>query len=324
MKKKLRSQDSAKAIAKRSATRRARLDPLVRQMHAEYTDGKSLNELARKYGKNRRSIRETFGVRGLHVRPHYSPPAARGNDGRIIPTRRHTDAEIAAMIPTLPRVQIPFALRREWRHWTKERRAWLAKKLWAWWDARHPTCVMPTTPFSKGLEPFDYSSDRAQSIAAEVNKGRNSRSFLLRIQLNSRGVIIEGELWYWVADPALGWGAYYTGIWKPGLGRPSLHHHLWEKFHGRPVPASHVIRFADGNKNNFARSNLVLAHRRAVAVENKASALLRKSRATTSLLLRRFQNSKTPSLQPPTAHAHDQLIGQMGARRHAAAGTVPA
>lgn len=44
---------------------------------------------------------------------------------------------------------------------------------------------------------------------------------------------------------------------------------VWEQHHGRPVPDSHVVLFADGNRRNFALANLLLTSRAELVVMNK-------------------------------------------------------
>jgi len=48
----------------------------------------------------------------------------------------------------------------------------------------------------------------------------------------------------------------------------SKHRVIWEQQHG-PVPARHVIIFADGNKTNFDIDNLVCVSRQDLAVRNR-------------------------------------------------------
>ena len=43
----------------------------------------------------------------------------------------------------------------------------------------------------------------------------------------------------------------------------------WERHHGRPVPPSHCVLFADGDRRNFASTNLLLVSRAELAVMNK-------------------------------------------------------
>lgn len=219
--------------------------------------------------------------RGLAVRPPPCRIPARRANGQILPARVHTDSELVRIAASMKRIQIPEVLRLEWRKWPLVKRGWFIDLV------RHrlkSTHDRPMTPVSPGLRPFNYSTPEAQRIAAETNKGLSSRQARVKIDLISEGVIYRGQLWFW--NHKVG---YQRGPWTPGGGRPALHQVIWEEANGRPVPAHHVIRFADGNPNNHRPANLVLAHRNEVARENQASALLRKSRERTRILLERAQ-----------------------------------
>lgn len=52
-------------------------------------------------------------------------------------------------------------------------------------------------------------------------------------------------------------------VWR---GKAAL---IWEQHHGRPVPPRHCVLFADGNRRNFAITNLLLVSRAELAVMNK-------------------------------------------------------
>lgn len=43
----------------------------------------------------------------------------------------------------------------------------------------------------------------------------------------------------------------------------------WEEYHGRPVPKGHIVRFRDGDRENFDEDNLVLVSRGENAILNK-------------------------------------------------------
>lgn len=47
----------------------------------------------------------------------------------------------------------------------------------------------------------------------------------------------------------------------------------WEEYHGRPVPAGHIVRMKDGDKRNFSRENLALVSRAENAILNKFFAM---------------------------------------------------
>jgi hypothetical protein len=186
---------------------------------------------------------------------------------------------------------VPQELKFEWRHWSLARRGKFIACIRA--KLNRPT-DRPCLPFSANVEPFDYSTPRAQAIARQMNAGCTSRQWRAMIRLNSQGVIYQGRLYFWAADGGGGHtGAYYIGPWTPGTGRPALHHIIWRKFNG-PIPAGHVVRARDGNPNNLDPANLYLATRNDVARENQAASLLKKSRAATALLLDRAQARKKP------------------------------
>lgn len=255
---------------------------LVAAMYADYCRPMSLHALGRKYGRDRRSIREVFVCRKLAVRTSPNASWARLPNGQVAPAVPLTPAEIEQLIVTSPRVMVPAMLKREWRSWSWARRQEFINRL----RAHHgDEQARPTTPFSANVEPFDYASPRAHAIARAVNAGGDSRQARTTLKTPSQGVIFEGQLWFWNRK-----AGYQLGLWTPAEGRPVLHKLLWERHHGRPVPPSHVIRFADGNRNNLAPENLLLCSRNEVARENQAAALFRKSRAQTALLLARAQS----------------------------------
>ena len=123
-----------------------------------------------------------------------------------------------------------------------------------------------------------------------MNAGRSSRTAAVAIRIGSQGVIYEGRLYFWSKSCG---PAYFIGPWRPGTGRPPLHHVIWEQHNG-PVPAGHTVRHIDGNRNNLDPANLYLATKNDVCRENQSVALLKKSRALTALILNRSQN-KTPN-----------------------------
>lgn len=49
----------------------------------------------------------------------------------------------------------------------------------------------------------------------------------------------------------------------------AVHAIRWEEYHGRSVPAGHIVRFRDGNRRNFSEDNLVLVTRAENAILNK-------------------------------------------------------
>jgi hypothetical protein len=271
-----------------AATRRSHLDGLVAQMHAEYLGGASLNQLGAKYGRDRRNVAGLFVSRGLALRPAPAMPRD-PQTGRIIPAKPHTEAEIDALIRGLRRLIVPAALRKEWREWPMARRLDFIARARKHLASPHD---QPQTPCSANVEPFAYGSPRAHAIADRENAGRNSRDWRIHLKISSQGVIWRNQLFFWCPDKGLAGGAYYTGIWQPGIGRPALHHIIWEESHGA-VPPGHVVRMRDGNPNNLDPGNLVCVPRDAVCRENQSKALFRKSRERTALLLARAQTPRT-------------------------------
>lgn len=269
----------------------------VAAIHRDYMAGARPFELGRRYGVNPRSLLGMFRLRGLAIRETWMTHVPRLPNGQMAPVTPATPAEIAAMIRATTRMMLPPRLKTEWRHWPPARRARLVRRLWAHVDALRPGHAMPRTPFSANLTPFDYTSPEAQAIARAANLGTNARTGRVKLKLGNRGVIWEGQLWYWTLafrgtpDQPKAWGCYQVGPWRPETGRPMLHHAVWEKTHGREVPAGHVIRFVDGNRNNLDPANLVLRPRGELPAENLGAHRLKKARQQTALLFARHQQT---------------------------------
>lgn len=271
------------AINKRAAvTRRARVDGIARKAHVDYMAGLTMNATARKHGTDKGTLRIAFRRLGLFMRPFKQiARQANGSPVRYVPK---TDTEIRTIIEGMTMIKIPDEIRFEWRSWSMERRRWfisiLREKLKSQ-DER------PQTPFSSNLEPFEYGSPKAVEIARQMNRGRDSRTKAVVIRLSSQGVIYKGRLFFWSRSCG---PAYFVGPWREETGRPPLHHIIWEETNG-PIPEGHVVRHADGNRNNLDPDNLVLATRNDVARENQATHLIKKSRRITALLLDRSQKN---------------------------------
>jgi hypothetical protein len=276
----------AAARAKSVAVKRARLDPEIYRMHADYTKGMSLAAVGRKYGRHRGSVRELFESRGLAIRPPVMKIPPKYANGQIIPAKLITEKELTALIAREPKLRVPVELKLEWRKWSWERRGKFIARLRAKLNSPNDR---PKTPFSSNVEPFDYSSARAQSICAQMNKGTDSRNARIKLDICSQGVIYDGKLWFWCRSKRIG---YQMGPWTPGEGRPCLHRVLWEKANGRKLRADEVVRFIDGNWNNLVPENLTIATRNDLARENQAAGLTRKSREVVDVLLRRSQKGK--------------------------------
>jgi hypothetical protein len=209
----------------------------------------------------------------------YDRNKTRTSLGRFASTLQPLTPEaINKLIAGATRLAVPAALKREWRGWPMERRgefiSRLRKKL------RLPT-DRPNTPFSSNVEPFDYTSPRANQIMNRKNAGRGSKYFAVKMDIKSQGVIYRDELWFWSHKTG-----YQLGPWTPERGRPCLHHHIWRETHGRPVPAGMVLVFKDGNRNNLSPDNLAPATKNDICRQNQAAALTRSSRERTALLLK--------------------------------------
>jgi hypothetical protein len=264
-------------------------DELIGAMYADYQKPMSLNAVGRKYGRDRRAVSELFHRRGLDVRVTQKQ-AARLPNGRIAPYVPLTVEQLEELIADATKLRVPEALKFEWRKWSLERRGDFIARIRA--KLNDPR-DRPDLPFSANVVPFDYASPRAHEICKVVNAGLGSRYAGIKLDICSQGVIYRDRLWFWARKVG-----YQLGPWIPGEGRTALHHQIWEETHGRPVPEKHVVRFADGNCNNFELGNLVLDTRYNLCRENQAAALFQKSRAMTSMLLESAQNKDTHEQTP--------------------------
>ena len=256
----------------------------VAAMYADYQRGMSLAALGRRYGKDRRSIAEVFSRRGYPLRPGTNPNAVRAGKGQFAPFTPLSPAEIDVLVDQAKKVRVPEPLKLEWRHWTMKRRGKFIARLRA--KLNLPT-ERPGAPFSANVEPFDYTTPRAWELVAKMNAGRNSRDARIKLDISSQGVIWKERLWFWSHKVG-----YQSGPWTPQGGRPALHRVIWEDYHGHPLPKSCVVRFADGNPNNFEPENLQLQTRDDICRQNQAAALTRRSRELTSVLLNSNQGKE--------------------------------
>lgn len=264
-------------------------DDLVKQMHADHIAGMRLCDLARKYSRQSRGIRQIFVRRGLAV-------LNRGNAGQFAQTmHRHSDAEVQALVEQSRKFVVPHVLRVEWREWDLERRSFLIRLLVAKHGRRHS---MPEGPFSANVEPFDYTSPKAHEIAARMNQGLNSRDWVCHMKIQSQGVIFDDQLYFWVRD-----NGYVRGHFQIGVGRAVLHRLIYTLQHGE-IPDDGVVRFADGNPNNLDPANLYLASRNDLARENQSAHWTKISRARTAALLKRH-NTPTKT----SHHGPESILG---------------
>lgn len=289
---KCRSQHTPVTHARIAATRRAKSAALIAQMHADYMAPMSMRAVAAKYDRAPACIREFFRSRGLFIRPaKIVPRQANGSPVRYVPM---TAAQIEALLAGATKLKVPDELKFEWRLWAMPRRRDFIHRLRSRLASPNDA---PAGEYSDNVDPFEYGHPRAHAIADQVNAGHDSRQAAQKIKICSQGVIYRDQLWFW--NRSLGCG-YQLGAWTEVDGRPILHHVLWVESNGRPVPPGHVVRHADGNRNNFDPANLVLATRNDVCRENQAQALTKQSRATTALLLARAQTN--------TRHANTDTI----------------
>lgn len=235
----------------------------IEAMWRDYEGGMSLSAVGRKNGRDHQSVRDLFRRRGLPVRPNKTANHCQRVGGRFVPAPMPSAAEIDAMIRQLKRVMIPPGLKSHWRHMTFAERAKLVRKM----RRRLASPVdRPRKPFSRNVEPFDYTTPRAWEIAAKANAGLNSQSWRVKIKLASQGVIYQGQLWFWTSEGPHQ-GGYYLGPWRPETGRPGLHRVIWEERHGA-VPEGMTVTLKDGNHNNLDPRNLVLRSREECALQN--------------------------------------------------------
>lgn len=260
-------------------------DDLVKRMHADYEGGLTLSALSRKWDRSRRNLAEIFKRRGLALRPCEIVMNLSPATGQMLPKRRLTAAEITAALEVMTKMKIPRELWLEWRKWSlAERREFIERA-----RARlQPEHGRPRGAFSANVTPFDYATPEAQRISAALNAGCTSRNKRVQLRFGSEGVIYRGKLWFWTKKTG-----YLYGRWSAVAPRVMLHQVIWQEANGRALPAGHVVRFADGNHNNFDPANLVLATRSDLARENQAGALLRRARAVTGLLLSQTRQPKS-------------------------------
>lgn len=244
---------------------------LVRKMHREHLKGLYLRDLQRKYGYMDGNIKNAFVRLGLEVR--LCPTL--GHYPRTL--HRRSEAEILALVEQTRRIVVPHALRTEWREWPMEKRWWLIQAL----IKKHGMPYeLPKGPYSANVVPFHYGTPAAHETAAQVNAGLNSRQWLCHLKIMSRGVIYDGHLWSYVPD-----NGYVRGQFKKGEGRKVLHREIYKAHHGE-IPAGCVVRFIDGNENNFDPANLTLATRNDLARENQSAHLTAISRRKLNALLK--------------------------------------
>lgn len=224
-----------------------------------------------------RGLRERDAAKSARVKNYARVPG----QGCFAKKRRATRGDLLRIIARATKIAIPAELRWEFRGWPMEKRAWFLKQLRA--RIKSPE-DRPEKPFSSNVQLFDYTTPEAQAIKERLNAGLTSREAICRIDLASQGVIYKGELWYWA-----GWSYCKRGAWTPELGRRQLNRTIWEEHNGRSVPAKHMVYYKDGNMNNLDPDNLGIMLMEQNLRRNQATALFKRSREQTALLLQRSQ-----------------------------------
>jgi hypothetical protein len=269
---------------------------LVAAMHADYMAGLTFADVERKYRRPRATTRELFLSRGLPVKPPV-PNAWRQHrpDGTWNRKDPATEQEIAAAIQAATKLAIPDCLKIDWRHWDLARRGDFIRRLKT--HLGHPRAT-PAGPHSPNVRPFDYTSPDAWRIVQAANAGRDSRTWVLKMDIGSEGLIYQDSLWFWNACMC---GYIRRGNRAAGETHwLTLHRYIYSQKHGQ-IPPGMVVRFRDGNQNNFRLSNLYLCQKQEVCRENQAAALNRKSAARTTALLNRHH-------QPHPSHGLARAI----------------
>jgi hypothetical protein len=275
----------------------------VAEMYADYVALGSLEKVGAKWNRSQGQIAELLEKHGFRKRdPKKSDLVKRRRklaNGCFAPLTPATPAEIDAMIAKIKRVQIPEALKQEWRHWPMEKRGRFIARLRV--KLNKPD-TRPQFPYSDNVEPFDYTSPRAWEIARKANAGFSSQTQPVKLKLASVGVIWRETLYFWSSSDDD--DHYYPGPFKPGIGRPPLNHIIWENANGRPVPAKFTVIHQDGNKNNFAPANLALRSMAQCALQNSVSNRLKTDPRNPDLLRKNAHILKSMRL------GHSQMFVQ--------------
>jgi len=90
------------------------------------------------------------------------------------------------------------------------------------------------------------------------------------VPVGSEAITSDGYLKVKIAEP---------NIWK------LKHTFVWEQYHGRPVPANHLIIFGDRNRDNFNIANLILITRRQLVTLNKMKLIQKDAGLTRSAVI---------------------------------------
>lgn len=108
---------------------------------------------------------------------------------------------------------------------------------------RFPKGHRPWNKGMKGLQP------KGRAVETQFKPGQVPHTWMPIGAVRE----IKGYLYVKVSDVRL---VPWTHNWRP------VHHVVWEEHHDRPLPDGHVLRFRDGDANNFDPGNLELITRR--------------------------------------------------------------
>jgi hypothetical protein len=260
---------------------------LLDVIHADYLKGVSLAKLGRHHRIKAAALPETFIRRGFKLRP----PA--GDDGQ----GSQTDRQIASLAKVARRFRVPRKVLKLWKRWSLAQRAvFIAELRKRFWKGEE----RPVGPYSEGMTPFDYGTPLAHLLIANVNAGGDQWHKAGKLDIRSQGVIWRNELWFWTN------GFYRRSAFVDREAEPGLHQVIWKEANGCEIPKEHVVSFSDGNRNNFAPSNLVLMSREEILSITRADFIVKTSRAKTDILLRRSQGARTKRNAPDLLQAVSQ------------------
>ncbi|HCN79387.1 MAG TPA: hypothetical protein DIT13_19670 [Verrucomicrobiales bacterium] len=202
--------------------------------------------------RNAASVRQAFLARGLPVRVWES--------GHFQATHKpRTWVQVLGIIGRQTRMCVPAELRYDWRKfWT------LAQKQKFLREMRAHLGIPELVVRLEGARVFDAACPVARQMMAEVNGGLPSRLHRMRLKAATRGVLFEGQLWFWAEKHGF----------VNGARTKTLYHHIYERYHA-PVPPGMRVRFLDGDPMHLEPGNLYLASADEVCRENHAKALER-------------------------------------------------
>lgn len=272
-------------------------EEVIREMHADHLAGVSFCAIGRKHGRAASTVRELLATRGLELREsrQCDRNRQRRKNGTYLAKPKLSKAAIDRMIAEATSFRIPDELKNTWRSWPLWKQSVYIDRVRA--KLGNPG-GMAKGPFSANVKRWSFGDYEAHRIADMTNEGRDSRHARTNIKPASQGVIYKGELWFW--RPQVGFVKGKAG------DRKALHRAIFEEFHG-PIPAKHVVSFADGNCNNHDPTNLIARPKAEIGPENKARYLDRRARKALGAVLNRHKKKDTNDLT-------SQLLGAASAR----------